>query len=173
MFTSMLLTALWPNPCLSWKGHPPFPSTILSANDTHVTRNLLWAVELYWTSQRHAATAVIDLTNLCILRFSTDHNCSPSVEWWLKRKQKRQLLWVCMPFGLVFFSASIIMNPCKKVCVITDSSHHEALQGLAAQCWQGQSWMHQVCNYLSQNNPSFSTVLINFGCTETRKYVQL
>lgn len=64
----------------------------------------------------------------------------------------------------------------RKVSVITDSSHHEALWGLAPECWEGQNSMHQVCNYLAKINTFFTefhTVFrsadwITMGCSETR-----
>ena len=51
---------------------------------------------------------------------------------------------------------SIKMSPWEKLSVITDSSHHETLRGLAAECWEVQNNVHHICNYLDKIHTFFT-----------------
>lgn len=102
---------------------------------------------------------------ICISSLVIHHSAPFSQRRKIKRKLKKSFFGL---FNSCFQMLSIKMNRWEKLLIITDSSHHEAMWRIAAECWEGQNSMHRVCNYLatinivSQSFTPFSAVLIKF-----------
>lgn len=135
-------------------------TTILPTNDTRFNGKLLQDWKLYWTFQLHPACSMYISANLYI--FPSFWKCLPTtiVPFQGKGRSKENKKGSFFGFAGLLVAVSRC-RPLKwvherKVSVITDSSHHEALWGLAPECWEGQNGMHQVCNYLAKINTFFT-----------------
>ncbi len=145
-------------------------TTILPTNDTRFNGKLLRVWKLYQTFQLHPASSRCISANLNI--FPSFWKCLPAtiVHFQGKGRSKENKKGSFFGFAGLLFAVSRC-RPLKwvherKLSVITDSSHHETLWGLAPECWEGQNSTHQVCNYLAKINTFFTDFHTVFCCAD-------